>query len=110
MKLTKVFLIFINLAASSNFGLDAGLKTAGDDESYLMHTRRSLYHMNIHRLSQIRKINLRQKLSNKTTAQLRARLTKILANNGLLFDIENLHPKTTKVNQRRQQFRKYHTS
>ena len=28
------FLIVINLAASSNFGLDAGLKTAGDDESY----------------------------------------------------------------------------
>ena len=110
MKLTKVFLIVIHLAASSNFGLDAGLKTAGDDESYLMHTRRSLYHMNIHRLSQIRKITLRQKLSNKTTAQLRARLTKLLANNGLLFDIENLHPKTTRVNQRRQRFRKYHTS
>ena len=108
MKFTKVFLIFINFAASSNFGLDAGLKTAGDDESYLMHTRRSLYHMNIHRLSQIRKIALRQKLSNQATAQFRARLATILADNG--FNIENLHPKTTKVNQRRERFRKYHTS
>ena len=110
MKLTKVFLIFINLAASSNFGLDAGLKTAGDDESYLMHTRRSLYLMNIHRLSQIRKITLRQKISNQANAQLRARLTKILANNGLFLDIENLHLKTTKINQRRQRFQNYHTS
>lgn len=66
--------------------------------------------MNIHRLSQIKKFTLRQKLSNQATAQLRARLTKLLADNSLYFDIVNLHAKTTKFNQRRERFRNYDTS
>jgi len=110
MKLTKLFLLLIDLATCSNFGLTAGLKTAGDDESYLMHTRRNLYHTYIHRLSQIRKVTMRHKLSNEATAQLRARLTKILTNKGFYSDMENVQPKTTKVNQIRDRFRKYHSS
>ena len=109
MKLFTVAAACIKLIAGStgNFGL-TGKQFPGDDESYLMHSRRYQYHILMNQLAQSQKITVIQKQSNKAAARLRAQLNMILANGGLYFDMPNERPKSRKAKNRRNRFRNYH--
>ena len=110
MKLFKVVFTFLNLAACSIFGHNAGVpkgsspQLTGDDESYLMLARRYQYHALMTRIAQLQNITLTQKVSNKDATRLRRKLSMILGNGGLRFQM----PKATKAINRRNRFRKYH--
>ena len=107
MKLFTVAIACIGLVAASNFGL-TGKQFPGDDESYLMITRRHHYHVFMNQLARSQKMFIAQKQSNKAAARLRAKLSMILANGEFLFDMANGRPKSRKANNRRNRFRNYH--
>ena len=107
MKLFIIAIACIGLIAASNFGL-TGKQFAGDDESYLMITRRHYYHVFMNQLARSQKMLVTQKQSNKAAARLRAKLSMILANGEFMFDMANERPKSRKANNRRNRFRNYH--
>ena len=114
MKLFSIACAYLDLVAASNFGLHAGLpdgfseQPTGNDESYLMLARRYQYHRLMNKLAQSQKVAVIEKQSNKSVAQLRAKLSMILANGGLYFNKRNERPKSRKANNRRNRFRNYH--
>ena len=107
MKLFTVVFVCIKLIAASNFGM-TGKQLPGDDESYLMHTRRHQYHIFMNKLAQSQQLAVIQKLNNEATARLRAKLSMILANGGLFFDMPNERPNARKANNRLNRFHNYH--
>ena len=113
MKLSVAFAL-IQLIAASKFGLSARSPAGssklfpGDDESYLMQGRRHQYHVLMTKLARSQKVAVTQKQSDPAAARLRAKLSKILANGGLYFNLPNKRPKSIKANNRRNRFRKYH--
>ena len=107
MKLFTVAIACIELIAASNFGL-TGKQFAGDDESYLMITRRHYYHVLMNQLARSQKMFVTQNQSNKAAARLRAKISITLANGEFSFDMANERPKSRKANNRRNRFRNYH--
>ena len=102
MKIFKIACICIKLVAGELLQ-----STPGDDESFLMFTRNYQLNNMMKRLSQVQKIALLQKLSNKDAARFRAKLRMLLYDrNGLYF--EKSKPISTKAKHRSNRFTKYH--
>ena len=107
MKLFIIIFVCIKLIVASNFGM-TGKQFAGDDESYLMHARRLQYHIFMNKLAQSQKLAVIQKQDNEAAARLRAKISMILSNGRLFFDMPNERPNSRKANNRLNRFQNYH--
>ena len=107
MKLFIIVFVCIKLIVASNFGM-TGKQFAGDDESYLMHARRLQYQIFMNKLAQSQKLAVIQKQDNEAAARLRAKISMILSNGRLFFDMPNERPNSRKANNRLNRFQNYH--